>query len=118
MANVVIWGFAENGIGMVVGNAATLRPLFSILLDRKNSEYRKYHGSGAISGSHHPAGAFSRSYELREGKSFHQSTASAGGKQRDRSLSDGGSQSEILDNGQRPGQTEIVVSRQVVVSYD
>lgn len=118
MANVVIWGFAENGIGMLVGNTATLRPLFSIFRDRKTSGYKTYHRSGGVSDSHHTAGAFSRSYELREGKNFHQATASAGGKQRDGSLSDGGSQSEILDNRQWPGQADIVVSRQVVVSYD
>ena len=117
VANVVIWGFAENGMGMVVGNAATLRPLFSVLLDRKNSEYLKYHNSGGPSGSHHNTGAFSRSYELDE-KKTHLTTASAVGKHRNGSLSDGGSQSEILDNTQRPGQADIVVSREVRVAYD
>lgn len=118
MANVVIWGFAENGIGMVVGNTATLRPLFSVLFDRKNSNYRKYHHSTGFSGTHHTAGAFSRSYELESGKNLHHATASAVRKHREGSLSDGGSQSEILDNSQRPGQADIVVSRQVVVAYD
>lgn len=105
-------------MGMVVGNTATLRPLFSILLDRKNSEYKKYGNSVGISSSHHTRGAFSQSYELRDGKNIHHTTASAIEKGRTGSVSDGDSQNEILDNGQRPGVADILVSRQVVVSYD
>ncbi|OQD86046.1 hypothetical protein PENANT_c008G08594 [Penicillium antarcticum] len=117
VSNVVIWGFAENGLGMIVGNIATLRPLFRILRDRKTSDYKNYHQSPGLS-SHRTGGAmFSRNYELAEhGKNV--TTTSAIENNRRGSLSDGDSQKDILDNGQRPGQADIVVSRQVIVAYD
>ncbi|KAJ5753671.1 uncharacterized protein N7511_007824 [Penicillium nucicola] len=117
ISNVVIWGFAENGLGMIVGNIATLRPLFRILRDRKTSDYKNYHQSPGLS-SHRTGGAmFSRNYELAEhGKNV--TTTSAIEHNPRGSLSDGDSQKDILDNGQRPGQADIMVSRQVVVAYD
>jgi hypothetical protein len=60
---------------------------------------------------------FSRNFELAEhGKSV--TTTSAIEHNRRGSMSDGDSQQDILDNGQQPGQADIVVSRQVVVAYD
>lgn len=120
VANVVIWGFAENGMGMIVGNIATLRPLFRVLRDRKTSDYKNYHypNSRGFNGSHHTGGAgFSRNYELESGKHLNHTTTEVDHARRG-SVSDGDSQKEILDNGQRPGQADIVVSRQVMVAYD
>lgn len=117
VSNVVIWGFAENGLGMIVGNVATLRPLFRILRDRKTSDCKNYHHSPGLI-SHRTGGAmFSRNYELAE-HSKNITTTSAIEHNRRGSLSDGGSQKNILDNGQHPGQADIVVSRQVVVAYN
>ncbi|KAJ5934126.1 hypothetical protein N7466_003673 [Penicillium verhagenii] len=120
VANVVIWGFAENGIGMIVGNVATLRPLLRILRDRKNSDYKDYHQSPGFKSSHRSQGViFSGNYELADHeKNQITSTSVADHTRRGGSLSDGDSQKDILENGQRPGQADILVSRQVVVAYD
>lgn len=61
----------------------------------------------------------SRKYELAENVKglSHMTTMSAIDHNPLGSLSDGDSQKEILDNGQRPGEPDIVVSRQVVVGY-
>jgi hypothetical protein len=32
VSDVVLWGYAENGVGLIVGCVATLRPLFSKIL--------------------------------------------------------------------------------------
>lgn len=103
---------------MIVGNIATLRPLFRILRDGKTSDYNKsplYNNSRRTGG-----GMYSKSYELAEnGKSAnHTAITSVVERERNGSLSDGDSQKEILDNVQRPGQTEIFVNRQVTVAYD
>lgn len=114
---MVIWGFAENGVGMIVGNTATLRPLFKTLLEYKSSNHRSYRTDG-FSGPHRSGDAFSRSYELEEGKNGTRTTTTAIGTQRKGSLSDAGSQEEILDNGRRPGQADIVISRHIAVEYE
>lgn len=118
VANVVIWGFAENAIGMIVGNVATLRPLFRVLRDRNTSDYTK--SPGFISSHRNGEGMYSRNYELGEhGKSNHHTAiTSVLDRERHGSVSDGDSQKEILDNGQRPGQADIVVNRQVTVAYE
>lgn len=36
----MLWGFAENGIGMLVGNLATLRPLFRRMFNLGGSDIR------------------------------------------------------------------------------
>lgn len=113
VANVVIWGFAENGIGMMVGNIATLRPLFRILRDGRTSDYNKSPGYGSRSGG----AMFSRNYELESGKNLNHTTAEVDHGPRG-SSSDGDSQKDILENGQRPGQADILVNRQVMVTYD
>ncbi|KAJ9490123.1 hypothetical protein VN97_g3154 [Penicillium thymicola] len=121
VANVVIWGFAENSVGMIVGNVATLRPLIRILRDRNTSDYKNYNRSPGFNNSN-PSGRanLSRNYELPEiGKDLnHTTTTSAIDHNRRGSVSDGDSQKEILDNGQRPGEADIVVSRQVIVAYN
>jgi hypothetical protein len=121
VADVVIWGFAENSIGMIVGNVATLRPLFRILRDRKTSDYKNYNRSPGYGTSNRTGGAnISRNYELPEiGKGTnHTTTTSVIDHNRRGSVSDGDSQKEILDDGQRPGEADIMVSRQVIVAYD
>ncbi|KAJ5614874.1 hypothetical protein N7528_008528 [Penicillium herquei] len=118
VADVVIWGFAENALGMIVGNIATLRPLFRILRDGRTSDYTK---SPIFQNSHRTGGAmYSKSYELAEhGQSVnHTAITTVLERERHSSISDGDSQKEILDNVQRPGQTEILVNRQVTVAYD
>ncbi|CAG7932939.1 unnamed protein product [Penicillium olsonii] len=120
VADVVIWGFAENSIGMIVGNVATLRPLLRVLRDRKISDYKNYHQSPGYS-SHRTGGMMgSRNYELSENVKGlnHMTTTSAINHNPRGSMSDGDSQKEILENGQQPGQADILVSRQVVVAYD
>lgn len=121
VADVVIWGFAENSLGMIVGNVATLRPLFRILRDGKSSDYKTYHQSPGINSSHRTGGGMrSRNYELSENMKGpnHTTTTSAIDHNPRGSLSDGESQKNILDNGQQPGEADIVVSRQIVVAYD
>ncbi|KAJ5657010.1 hypothetical protein N7507_008960 [Penicillium longicatenatum] len=122
VADVVIWGFAENGIGMIVGNVATLRPLFRILRDGRSSAYKNYQQTpgSKFKSSHRSEGAiFSGNYELNDHEKNQITTTSvADHTRRGGSLSDGDSQKDILENGQRPGQADIVVSRQVVVAYD
>ncbi|CAG8007353.1 unnamed protein product [Penicillium nalgiovense] len=120
VADVVIWGFAENSIGMIVGNVATLRPLFRILRDRNTSDYKNYNRTPGHNTSNRTGRAnVSRNYELPEiGKATNHTTTSALDHNRRGSVSDGDSQKEILDNGQRPGEADIVVSRQVIVAYN
>lgn len=121
VTNVVIWGFAENSLGMIVGNVATLRPLFRILRDGRSSDYKTYHQSPGMNSSHRTGGGLrSRNYELSDNMKGpnHTTTTSAIDHNPRGSLSDGDSQKDILDNGQQPGEADIVVSRQIVVAYD
>ena len=122
VANVVIWGFAENALGMIVGNVATLRPLFRILRDRKTSNNKYYNQSpGYYSSQRTGPGMFSRTYELAEhGKNTNEitTTSIADHTRRPSQMSDGDSQKQILGDGQSPRETDIMVSRQVIVAYD
>lgn len=120
VADVVIWGFAENAIGMIVGNVATLRPLFRRLFDRtlRRTGY-----------SSRPS-RLASNYELSQhgGKTdagnAYLSTVTevqgAGRSGRDSESSDGDSQKRIFDGVQgTTGQHgDIMVSRQVNISYD
>ncbi|GKZ87426.1 hypothetical protein AnigIFM59636_003850 [Aspergillus niger] len=122
VTNVVIWGFTENALGMIVGNVATLRPLFRILRDRKTSSNNKYNSRGYYSSQRTgPANMYSRNYELAEqGKHTNQitTTSMADHTRRPSQMSDGDSQKQILAGGTPPGDTDILVSRQVIVAYD
>ncbi|KAB8245297.1 hypothetical protein BDV35DRAFT_357132 [Aspergillus flavus] len=121
VANVVIWGFAENAIGMIVGNVATLRPLFRSLFERT------IRSKGYGSHSHRTGPSrFAASYELSgHGKSanntFTTSVVERGvhGKNRDSysQLSDGDSQKQIIQNDCH-GHADIMVSRQVNITYE
>ncbi|KAL2831464.1 hypothetical protein BDW59DRAFT_157891 [Aspergillus cavernicola] len=113
VANVVIWGFAENGIGVIVGNVATLRPLLRKLLDRTVRR----------SGYNSRPSRLTSSYELsqnRKGDPGYTSTVTEvrGGHGRSNSqLSDGDSQKMIIEGNAGQQRDDIVVSRQVNVSY-
>ena len=51
ICNIVIWGYAENGVGLFVGNVSTLRPLFRRVLSLGGSDsVPKPTGSGVPSG--------------------------------------------------------------------
>ncbi|KAL4758477.1 uncharacterized protein BDW70DRAFT_96064 [Aspergillus foveolatus] len=122
VANVVIWGFAENAIGMTVGNIATLRPLFRTLFESTGRSGYSSRPSRLESGfelSQHGKGAAAYTYTttLTEVKGA-QAQDGRESKDRDSQLSDSDSQKMILE-GNKTGQgTNIMVSRQVNVSYE
>ena len=122
VTNVVIWGFAENALGMIVGNVATLRPLFRVLRDRKTSSNNRYNSRGYYSSQRTgPANMYSRNYELAEqGKHTNKITTTSvpDHTRRPSQMSYGDSQKQILAGGTPPGDTDILVSRQVIVAYD
>ncbi|GKZ27759.1 hypothetical protein AbraIFM66951_006602 [Aspergillus brasiliensis] len=124
VTDVVIWGFAENALGMIVGNFATLRPLFRILRDRKtSSNNNNYSNSQGYYSSQRtgPANTYSRTFELAEqGKNTNKITTTSvpNHTRRPSQMSDGDSQKQILAGGTPPRDTDILVSRQVIVAYD
>ncbi|KAL4778207.1 hypothetical protein BJX76DRAFT_352787 [Aspergillus varians] len=127
VANVVIWGFAENAIGLIVGNIATLRPLF-----------RRIFGTICRVGysSRNRPSKLASSYELSQHgppkiHAGHMSStvtevkgAQGNGRRRDSQISDDDSQKMIFDSNMGPHSaqsaesTEIMVSRQVDVTFD
>lgn len=116
MANVVIWGFAENAVGMIVGNISTLRPLFRSLLD---NTVRK---AGYSSRSRGGPSKLASSYELSQnGKSSNNFTPTlteirdGHGKRRTSQLSDDDSRELIL---QGHDARDILVSRQINIAYE
>ncbi|KAK6077880.1 hypothetical protein SCUP234_01042 [Seiridium cupressi] len=132
LSNIVLWGYAENGIGMFVGNLSTLRPLFRRLLGLGSSHATAPSGmtpNGLPSKATHPYRSFDPGYELQSVKekpsgSMTTSTQIMGGDRSSLS-SDGESQKNIVDGPNRgtsraastpyaPGG--IVVSRQIDVS--
>ncbi|KAL4981825.1 hypothetical protein BDW68DRAFT_183125 [Aspergillus falconensis] len=120
VANVVIWGFAENAIGMTVGNIATLRPLFRNLLDNSRAPGYSSRPSRLGSGfelSQHGKSGTTYATTLTEVKG---SGCQAGSDRRDRDsqLSDSDSRKMILDGNATRQGANIVVSRQVNVSYE
>ncbi|OJJ30952.1 hypothetical protein ASPWEDRAFT_140822 [Aspergillus wentii DTO 134E9] len=142
VANVVIWGFAENAIGMIVGNVSTLRPLFRILWDRTGSSNGNGNGysNGYTGGSRSHGFLNSRRTNptmlasaddmelgghgqtqtgIRASKGFNDTVAEASDSKDNRSSqsSDRESQKNILREGQRPGQADIYVNHQVTVTY-
>lgn len=119
IGDIVIWGYAENGIGMIVGCISTLRPLFRRVFNLGEasgeasgqkfdrtvwpSNNRSRHAYTEFEG-------FENGYELPEG-----TTMVKGGQSRSslRSLKDDSSQEHILEGG-------IKVSRSILqdVSYN
>ena len=137
LCNIVIWGYAENGVGVFVGNLATLRPLFRKMLslggtdDSSKPTGYGASGMGLPSKQHHPYQSF-ENYEMRSGGSgvngdqvtatTNTRTCKIRGGSRSRDSLDGGSDAEsqkkILGSSSKKGimSPGIVVSRQVDVS--
>ncbi|KAI0129103.1 hypothetical protein BJ170DRAFT_594920 [Xylariales sp. AK1849] len=138
LANIVLWGYAENGIGVFVGNLSTLRPLFRKMLslggsDTNNAPTAHMATSGLPSKSYHPYQSFDAGYELgsmgagdeKGAGNIKTSTHILGGldkTNRDSISSDGDSHKEIMDSPtlrnrqETPTSGGIVVSRQVNIS--
>ncbi|EME38792.1 hypothetical protein DOTSEDRAFT_66792 [Dothistroma septosporum NZE10] len=57
VGDVVIWGYAENGVGFVVGCIATLRPLFRKMFHLGSSDHSNIKLSGEASGELYRAGS-------------------------------------------------------------
>ncbi|KAL4882178.1 hypothetical protein BJY04DRAFT_217500 [Aspergillus karnatakaensis] len=134
VADVVIWGFAENAIGMIVGNVATLRPLFRSFFDstlrragytsrsrpsRLASGY-ELSQHGGKSGDHPATGYLATVTEV-------QGNHGRNGERSSDELSDGDSQKRIFDgvgmgmghgvNGAGANHGGVMVSRQVDITY-
>ncbi|KAL0254490.1 hypothetical protein SLS55_009966 [Diplodia seriata] len=136
ISDILIWGYAENGIGVIVGCIGTLRPLFRKVLhlgsSNDGSTPMKY--GGASSKGNFPSNArrtydkFDSQYELEEGMAGASSSGSdkyapqaheteiRAGMARSGSLrSDSDSQKQILEDSQGNG---IMVHSQVQISRD
>ncbi|KAI1878428.1 hypothetical protein JX265_000360 [Neoarthrinium moseri] len=138
LANIVIWGYAENGLGMFVGNLSTLRPLFRTFLGLGSSGGDTVPTgltpNGLPSKSAHPYRSFDAGYEMgtvhstkdRKGD-IATSTQILGGldkTSRGSLSSDGESQKNIVEKPSRGpgshgfGPGGIVVSRQIDVHHN
>ncbi|KAF1955477.1 hypothetical protein CC80DRAFT_549159 [Byssothecium circinans] len=124
VANILIWGYAEPALGMIVGNIATLRPLFRRVLKLDSSSPSGPHSNGTPRGPNnanrsHPYKSFDPEHELGTVVGNGRTTDIRGGEQthvggRDSLGSDNESQKEILaGEGKNRG---IFVSKQVDVS--
>jgi hypothetical protein len=119
---VVIWGFAENAIGMTVGNIATLRPLFRTLFESTgrsgySSRPSRLESGFELSQQGKGTAAYTYTTTLTEVKGA-QAQSGRESKDQDSQLSDSDSQKMILE-GNKTGQgNNIMVSRQVNVSYE
>ncbi|KAK8008778.1 hypothetical protein PG991_011329 [Apiospora marii] len=140
LSNIVIWGYAENGVGVFVGNLSTLRPLFRKMLSLggtdDSSKPTGYGASAAgLPSNKHPYQSFDN-YEMRAGTSgtngdgVTTTTQSRtckihGGSSSQDSLFDNDeidSQKKMARSGSVSGRNEaakspgIVVSRQIEIS--
>ncbi|KAH9880280.1 hypothetical protein IAQ61_000569 [Plenodomus lingam] len=131
LANILIWGYAEPALGMIVGNIATLRPLFHRML-HLGSESSGPRPSNDTPGSDntpkhmHPYKPFDTEHELgtldesvccKGGD--HVSTEILGAKGRQGSIySESESQKQFLEKWEdrSPSRGAIVVSQHVEIS--
>ena len=96
ISNVVLWGYAENGVGVIVGCVATLRPLF-----------RRVFNLGGDSAPHNtPAASYAkRTTKLRPGRGdeewvvLSESKSKVASAVQARSISDSNSEEYILAGG-------------------
>jgi hypothetical protein len=140
VSDVLIWGFAENAIGMTVGNIATLRPIFHSFFER-TIRRTGYSGSrsrsggvsrlasgyelsqhGGKSGNHGPGGTggYTMNTVTEITRGSHVNVGNGTGTGDESELSDGDSQKGIFamkGKGGR-GNADIMVSRQVDVTYE
>ncbi|KAE8356025.1 hypothetical protein BDV28DRAFT_145526 [Aspergillus coremiiformis] len=117
-SKVCIWSYVEDAIGMLAGNVATLRPLFRRFLDRAVRTKRNR------SSCNHPS-AFGPEYELpmnkRSPMKMPSMEAAEASRARDSLLSDADSLKQIIhrpERAERPGAANIMVSRQVNITYE
>ncbi|KAF2635850.1 hypothetical protein P280DRAFT_553421 [Massarina eburnea CBS 473.64] len=129
VANILIWGYAEPALGMIVGNIATLRPLFRRVLHLDSSSSTDPHSNvtpRVLNNANlsHPYRSLDRDHELGVvvGVGAGQTTRirggqTAGGGGRDSpSGSDNESQKEILGSSSNGKGRGILVSKQVDIS--
>ncbi|KAF2085093.1 hypothetical protein K490DRAFT_47413 [Saccharata proteae CBS 121410] len=127
VADIVIWGYAENGIGAIVGCISTLRPLFRHLFNLgadstdPTPNFQKYGWPSNARGTYKKD--FDNAYELPEGA--HGETIIRGGPKGDRSGNSGsgrnGSLSSLDDSESQKqilGDRGIMVTSHVNVSHD
>jgi hypothetical protein len=63
LGKIVLWGHAENGIGMLVGNLATLRPMFRRMFNLGGSDKSNTPVVGRASAGSAFPNAFRRTYK-------------------------------------------------------
>ncbi|KAK8016219.1 hypothetical protein PG993_014408 [Apiospora rasikravindrae] len=133
LCNIVIWGYAENGVGVFVGNLSTLRPLFRKMLSlggTDDSSKPTGYGASNIPNKQHPYQSFDN-YEMQANGGQVTTTTQTrtckirGGSTSEESLFDS-SESESQKKMVRPGSGSgknggtlppgIVVSRQIEIS--
>ncbi|KAF2651340.1 hypothetical protein K491DRAFT_607097 [Lophiostoma macrostomum CBS 122681] len=128
LANLLIWGYAEPALGMIVGNIATLRPLFRTMLNLGSDESAQALSKGMPGGSgipkhSHPYKSFDGDYELNTvvGKDVNVTPTRIHGGENGRGSisSDNESQKRILDTGKKGKRMsrnrEMDVSQQVEI---
>ncbi|KAK7518160.1 uncharacterized protein IWZ02DRAFT_311348 [Phyllosticta citriasiana] len=132
VADIVTWGYGENGLGFIVGNVSTLRPLFRKLLHLGGSDNDSK--GGAMSNSYgFPQGGRRTykefDYELEGQPSGASSNADKfaavatqtqirGGGRSESVSSDSESQKKILSGNQHQSMNQgIMVSHQVNISH-
>ncbi|PSN73325.1 hypothetical protein BS50DRAFT_653796 [Corynespora cassiicola Philippines] len=131
LANILIWGYAEPALGMIVGNIATLRPLFRRTLKLGSDDSAKAHSDGTPVGSgmrnrSHPYKPFDTDFELgtvpdNNGDDPLSTQGHGGRLGRNSTSSDNESQKQILEKTQDRSQVRystkgIVVSKQVEIT--
>ncbi|KAI1344180.1 hypothetical protein F5Y15DRAFT_104615 [Xylariaceae sp. FL0016] len=128
ISDIVIWGYAENGLGVVVGCLATLKPLFKrgLGLSDGNSKPTSKSFGGSKMGKGHGFPTNSRrtyeecedGYELKHSESgfdkYNVGAISTRVGRDDASSSDGESQKKILAGN----NTQIFVSRQIDITHE
>ncbi|KAF2792979.1 hypothetical protein K505DRAFT_306634 [Melanomma pulvis-pyrius CBS 109.77] len=129
LANILIWGYAEPALGMIVGNIATLRPLFRGMLNlgSDNSVQELSKGTPAGSGHPnrpHPYRSFDHDFELgtvvdKKVDNLVSTQIHGGQNGRNSISSDNESQKHILEksDGRFSRNNGIVVSQQVDISH-
>ncbi|KAL1799703.1 hypothetical protein ACET3X_000045 [Alternaria dauci] len=130
LANILIWGYAEPALGMLVGNIATLRPLFQRILHLGSGSSQQPHSGGTPQGISGDGGRSHRykpfDHELELGtiadnKDPHSPSFQVRGGRKNSVFSDSESQKEILEKNHRflnNNKDSIVVSRHVEVSRE
>jgi hypothetical protein len=106
ISDVVLWGYAENGVGVIVGCVATLRPLFRRLLNL----------GGDTTPHNTPGASYGRRPSRLRVRTGDEEWVALGGSQvstaaHDRPMRDSGSEESILGEG-------IKVTREVQTDFE